>query len=264
MDNSEETIKYIKIFLLVVLFAALISLSFRIFLMFKNSSFRYATFNVLLTDSKNANLIHIDRNQNKMSIVYLPKSGSALSSRSRFSESLIIGIPVDGKISAQNVLPVAADGSFLAKNSLLALLFNSSGTKLDNLNSLDLIKIFLYTKQISQNDRSYVTIKKENLPQNYENFFDKQIFNEKESVQIINGADISGLGSRVAGVLKNAGYNVIATSNGKSSKSYIKSISPDSISTKRLQNFLNVPVIKSDGNSIADITVVLGEDISKK
>src|SRR3989338_5055451 len=97
--KSGSTLNYIKLFLIVVLFCALISLLYKSFLLVKNSSFKYGSFNLMLLD-KNAYVVHIENSDKKISILKIDNAGKLLSGKSRLTQSMILGIFLDSSITA--------------------------------------------------------------------------------------------------------------------------------------------------------------------
>ena len=91
---------------------------------------------------------------------------------------------------------------------------------------------------------------------------DSFIENERQTIKIINGTGVSGLGSRLARFITNMGGNVImvATENGKEKKSYISYIDKRTYTVKRLQKILGYEVVRNKDNTLSDVTIVIGED----
>lgn len=263
MDSRDkETIKYIKIFLIIVFVAAVISLAYRGVVLFKNSTFKYDTFNLLVL-TEDAYVAHVDKKEKQLLILKFPGFAKSLVGYNRLFQSLILGFPIDGSIQVKNNFRLAIDDNFMEDSTVLALLLNSRNFRFQNINSVDVIKIFLYTKQVDKQDRKMGA---GNVLQGSAMYglVDKSIFNEKKSVQIVNASKVDGLGAKVAAVLESAGYNVISTKTGENPKSAIKADDLNSVSVKRAHEIFGILPTRETAGSIADITIILGQDINKQ
>ena len=212
--------------------------------------------------------MHIDRNEKKLTVLKYPGRVTDLAHRNRISESMALGVPVDGSIYVKNNPNFSIEDDFMKEGMLFELLLRPLSFKFDNVNSFDVLKFYFYTKQIRAEDRKMIEIAKKDaevIPLSINNnLIDNVIFNEKLSVQVINATDINGFGAKAARVLKSLGYNVVSTATGEDKKSSIKTNDINSASVRRLEEIFNVPVGPAPSSSIADITIVLGEDVGKK
>ncbi len=271
MHDSSANLKYIKIFLLVFLVAAFFSISYKVLVLMIQSSFRYDSFNILIID-RDAHLIHLDRNLKKLSILTIPSGRRFFVNKSKIYDSLSLGIPLDGLVVARKSIDFSSiPEKFLSMEDAASLIFQNYNYTFDSVNTADILKILFYSKFISHNDKTFETI---NSFKNNESFAqgtyisdlfrENAIYDEKFSIQIINATEIDGLGSRVAVMLKNIGYNVISVDTVGSKKSEIETLNNNAVSAKRLTNFFNIPVTRSSPSDIADITLVLGKEIGQK
>ncbi len=268
MERPEQTLNYIKFFLLVIFFAAMVSIAYKITMSFKNSTFKYGSFNLLVL-THDAYLVHIDELQKKMSVFKINNGVGYLINKSRLYETLKIGIPVDGQVFVKNNSTFSVERNFLNEQELLSLLLMPANYKNDHLDNVDILKIYLLTKQISPADRNVNIVPnltdRPVIQQNTtSNISDPQIFNDNQSVQIINATGADGVGGALATALKNLGYNVVSVGTGDSKKSAILSDNPTSESVVRLKDYLDFPIFLKSSNSVADITIVLGSDLEKQ
>lgn len=252
MSNRHNLI-YIKLFLLAVLLAGLLSLSYKTFILARDSSFKYDTFNLLVI-KKEPVLFHIDTKNKKMVVRKFVHTDPKSLGRSRIEQTSFLGVLIDGTIvlESENKL-LSIESNFLSEKYAIGLITNKK-IKLDNINAFDVIKIYLYSRFISKNNRDYGQgISQEVFP-------DPSIFREKVSVQVVNASGINGLGSKIGTALRNVGYNVVSIKTEDKRKSQLLSSEDCSISCKRLENAFSLTSEKGTTN-IADITLILGLDI---
>lgn len=264
MRENSQNLSYIKVFLIVVAIAAIVSLSYRTFLMFKNSSFKYDTFNLLVI-SDHAYLAHIDRSEEKVVVLKFMSLPSNFPKQNKISQSLTIGAPVDGVISVGKNSGLDLDANFMNRAMTTRLLTNIARYRFEGVNDLDIVKIFLVVNHAQSGSRKALIVDKpsDTALERYD-LSDKQIFNQKISIQVTNSTEIDGLGSKVSTMLKNAGYNVVSTNNGTDKVSIIKSGDLNGESVRRLKEIFNTAVTPANNNSIADVVVVLGKDFAGK
>ncbi|KKQ29054.1 MAG: hypothetical protein US43_C0009G0001, partial [Candidatus Levybacteria bacterium GW2011_GWA1_37_16] len=91
---------------------------------------------------------------------------------------------------------------------------------------------------------------------------DTSIEKDHQTIRIINGTEVIGLGNRLARLITNMGGDVIivATSDSLIKKSSILYIDKKTYTVERLQKVLGYEVAKEENNAISDITIVIGED----
>jgi hypothetical protein len=264
MGESKGNLKYLKVFLLVLVLFACVSLLYRIILSFNSSSFRYDTYNVLLTEDK-SHLIRINRSKNKLSVISFPKVSNEARG-SRLIASLALGQPVDAGIVYKGKDSIDINNSFMTFGLMMNLLFGRNNFDFKNINVVDILKIYLFTAQMSKNDKNVFSLESfENGVLDIEGeeiFYDSEIFNEKKSVQVVNSTNIDGLGSKLSDILKSMGYNIIAIESGSDRVSAINTLLEQTVSVKRLKDLLGFPVINKKSD-ISDVTIILGADLVK-
>lgn len=266
-----QSIVYIKIFFLILFIAAFLSISYRAFLLIKNRAFKFETFNVLMQD-KDVRLISVNTQEKKMVIFKFMGAGNLFSDKSLFSTSTVLGVPIDGMISAKNSFEFNnLEKDFLETGRLFSMIFVPNKYSFRKINIFDLTKLFVISKFIPEQDRKTKTLnnlsadfrRNEEIDLELEGLFkDSEIFNKKISLEIINATDIDGLGSRVALILKNLGYNVISVSNGGGDKSKI--LIKDGVSSvERIEKIFGITAEKKETHGIADVVLILGKDMVK-
>ncbi len=264
VKKESHSLLYIKIFLLAVLIAAFASTSYKLFLLIKESSFKHDSFNLLI-EGKNSYLVHLEKREKKMSIIDFMRLGRIFNNKNRIEASLTVNIPIDGKISydAQNkeeLLPPAklVPGVFLS----------SERYKFENINQFDLLKFIFFSSLVRGADRVYLDINSGgdtgiSSQELFDSFGDREIINEKVSIEIINATDIDGLGAKISQILKNSGYNVIAISTGKGKKTAVITKKRGSATVKKLSNFFNTRAVEGERSGIADVSLIIGQDFAK-
>lgn len=92
---------------------------------------------------------------------------------------------------------------------------------------------------------------------------DPTISSENISIQIINASSISGAGERLGKVLTNMGANVVdvSTSHALQRKSEIQYYGERSYTNQQVEKYLAFSVSEVNEQPIADIVIILGEDI---
>lgn len=92
---------------------------------------------------------------------------------------------------------------------------------------------------------------------------DPTISSENISIQIINASNVSGAAERLGRVLTNMGANVVdvSTSHTPLEKSEIQYFGERSYTNEQIENYLDFPASEVKEQPIADIIILLGEDI---
>lgn len=245
------------VFIFVVLFFASVSIFFKIFFLVKDSSFDADhNFNLEVKDATNINLIS-----------FSPK------------DKTIFVLEVDPKVKTNNAgqfFKLAIDARVnlyddeFENNHIGRMLIKSSfsfSKKLENMTILDAFRLALFSRTVSGGS---LEVKKlsENLANGNDysliesGFKDKLIDKEQKTIEIINATDTFGLGSRLATLVTNIGGDVILVgTKEKTSKSKIIYAGQESYTVKRLSKYLNIKSEKTKKESVADVIIVIGEDI---
>lgn len=96
-------------------------------------------------------------------------------------------------------------------------------------------------------------------------FADSKIIEEKASIEVVNAADISGLGTSIGRFVTNMGGNVVAVSTSPKSvrRSSIAFFGEESYTVKRLTRYFGFEKKLLTKPGIADIVIELGTDVDK-
>ena len=254
--SKSEPAHYIKIFIIVVACAAFLSIAYKALILIKNSSFKHETYNLLLLD-QNAYLVHIDGASKTLITSKLKDSPKNFLDKSRIEQSAALGVLVDASIIGASSGFKIATSSFMDTGTAAGFIFSRGKFHFNNINEFDILKIFLLSKLIPADNRHEEKGILADLA-------DRKILNEKRSVDIINATGVNGFGSQMAIALRAVGYNVVELETGSEQKSIIRAADDNSDSAQRLKDALRIPFEKINEQGIADITIVLGQDVPKQ
>ncbi len=163
-------------------------------------------------------------------------------------------IPVDSKIDSKDEFTKEN----LSKN-LLLLSFKGQ------LNFLDSIKLSLFSASVKDNSFNETRISLSEDKSKIQSvltstFSDPAITEEKQSIEIINSADVPGLGNRLANYITNMGGNVILVTTGDiKDKSEIKYLDK-TYTLKKISRMLGFVSSKEDKKRLGDVTIIIGKD----
>lgn len=179
--------------------------------------------------------------------------------------SKLVAIPIDGFVSVSNQnkqKETKQDVDY----KMQSILLNYRDIKTD-LTIIDVFRIWFFSKTLSSNsvavkditDISNAMIKDKTLSTLFNDYTFSQ---EKNSIEIINAADISGLGNRVARALTNMGGNVISvsTSDKTTETSQILYFGDKTYTVEKLGKVLGLSTFKTEKQGISDVTIILGKD----
>lgn len=211
-------------------------------------------FTLTISNNKTIEALSVNPVSKKIAIFKFKKQMSS----SRVGQ--LLKIPIDGYIFSNE----------LDLEQRPNLLFNSALIKLTslktNLTIIDLFKLSISTKNISDSSVDNITIKNENnsnLDQLVENLVvDPLIENDHQTIRVVNATSASGLGGRLAKLITNMGGNVIlvVTEDNPKKKSAINFLSKKTYTVDRLQKILGYEIKKGLNDAMSDITIIIGED----
>ena len=169
-------------------------------------------------------------------------------------------IPIDGIIISQSP----------NRNNISSTLLKSAfsfGASLKNLTILDAFRLFLFCKTIPQNN-----IYERQLSSEFNDtqkstvislsLTDASVYQENQTIQVINAADVYGLGSRLATLITNIGGNVVlvSTSDETIQNSKIVYSGKESYTAKKISDYLGILTQQSDQRGVADVIITIGRD----
>lgn len=226
-------------------------------------------FFILVGDSKfdgvNSLSVLVSSQNLKQVVNFSPKnqSISILNVKDYKNQNLakVLEIPIDGSFSSLETLT--------NKNISLALskeIFNFKDQK--DLNFMDFLRLFLFTNTVKQSSINEKTISNQTNIQDLllissSLFVDPVILEEKQSIEIVNATDVSGLGNRLAALITNIGGNVILVTTGDLEDKSQVQFSVKNYTAQRISRILNFKLIEIKKKSIPDIVITIGKDSLK-
>ena len=262
MKKKSDNTSYIKLFILIVLFAAFISISYKAFLLVKNRSFRFSTYNIMLV-GRDAHLAGFNTQKKQTHVLVFNNDRERFSGNNILASSIIAGVPLDGIVISINGKNLTDSKThFPSLKQTLSLILEDEKYVFYNVNKFDLIKLYFVSKLTSWEDKSYVNVN--NIVQDFlrEKFYDSEIFNEKTSLEVVNSTGIDGLGARVGFMLANIGVNVISLKGGEEPKTQIIAKDHNLKTLERIERVFELKAQKSENTGIADIIINLGKDVN--
>lgn len=244
------------IFFIILLFFVSLSLVFKIVLVVRAGQFDGSKrFNLTISDNKNLEVMSLSRSTKSIAIFKLNKNIGS------YETGQFLKIPIDGFVLSKSLdLNQRTDSLFLKA------IFNYKKIQ-TNLTIIDLLKLLVFSKTIAPSAVSTKNISGDLISSERDKIVgllvsDELIEKDNQTIQIINGTDIGGLGNRLARLITNMGGDVVivATSNTHKKTSIITYIDQKTYTVKRLHKILGYPAVKQANNAISDITIIIGED----
>jgi hypothetical protein len=173
------------------------------------------------------------------------------------------GIAADVQLEVNNAVPLNQD----VTSTMWSSVQHYTSVQTDA-TIIDLIRLALLSRDIISNNKvireiSLQTNKPENSTLIARALNDPTISSESVSIQVINASNISGAGQRLSSILTNMGANVVevSTSHTPQAKSQIQYFGERSYTNEQVEQYLEFPVSELSRQPIADIVIILGEDI---
>lgn len=170
-------------------------------------------------------------------------------------------IPIDGFIEGS---PVNTNKDIEVLMSSIFFNYNNIKT---NLTIIDILRLFLASKTNHTNNISINSISLSTEDRAVDKLLEKLFKNEviekeNQTVEIINTTDATGLGGRLARLITNMGGNVIqvSTENNSQKNSVILYKGEKTYTVEKLSKVLGFKIGEMSRQSIADITIIVGED----
>lgn len=253
--KKEGNMKLAGLFVLLVLVLVIASIFFKTIFLIKDSKFDgNHKINVEFVANKKITVVSFSPSNKALSLLLIKNEID-----SNLSKSL--GIPIDGKITIKENLE---------KSNIFPILLKSSlpfGNSINDLTTIDLIRLALFSRTVPDTSIYEREISaKFNEAQKSTiislTFSDPTIYEENQTVEIINSANVFGLGGRLANLITHMGGNVVLVSSGDKEEKNSKIIYSGKLSytVKKLSNYLNYAIEKSDKKNIADVIIIIGTD----
>lgn len=172
---------------------------------------------------------------------------------------IALGVPVDTSLTSTEDI---SSFSTLAQKLIFSRnAFHSSMTIIDGVR----LFIFIHTADMSKaiSQETSTTAAPESQDTIFSKVFtDATMYREGESVAVVNGTGVSGVGAKIARLLSHIGANVISvtTADTVSPKSFVGYSGSSSYTLTRIAHILQLPETQLSQVGISDITVTLGMD----
>jgi hypothetical protein len=259
-NKNKTNLKLAGVFFLLVCGLIALSLLLKVFFVFKNSKF----------DGSNSFIVgFVGPSQTKL-VSFNPQSKtmSTIDIKTSLDRNMLVKtleVPVDG------ILKV--DKNVEDKNIATLLLQSASpfSNSLNGLTFIDAFRLSIFAKSVSEGsvyDRNFSADLNDAQKSTILtlSFTDPTVYQENQSIQIINASDISGAGGRLASLITNIGGNpiLVTTADNPQNASKIIYYKQKSYTVKKLSAYLGFPAEESDKKGIADVIIIIGKDkISK-
>lgn len=247
VSHPTKSIKLALFFGLLILFLIVSVLGIKfIFLLTKSKFDGKHEFLLQVISPRSTQIVGFNPDTSSITLAQLPSTRSARE----------LGIPVDATIFWEDV----SDPKELTKQMLL------HSTKVSTLTPMDIVKLFIFSHTVSDaaitKDIFSFPLDNKSLEMVNKIFVDKTIYQEGQTVEIINAADTLGLGNAAASVLGHVGVNVIsvATASQDHQASEIDYTGNKTYTVRRLMNLFHMPAVHTSSQQVSDIVIILGKD----
>lgn len=255
-EQAVNNTKIAIIFFIILLFFVSLSLVFKMVLVVRAGQFDGSKrFNLTISDNKNLELMSLAPAAKTITIFKLNRNIGS------YEAGQLLETPIDGFMLSSS-LDLSEKPDLLFLKSIL-----NAKTLQTNLTIIDLLKLLIFSKSIPAGSVNTKNISTDLTPSESDKIVsqlvsDELIEKDNQTIQIINGTDIGGLGNRLARLVTNMGGDVIIVATGNSPKktSSISYIDQKTYTVERLQKVLGYPVVRQGSDAISDITIIIGED----
>lgn len=261
---SHQSMRVAVVFILSVVFLMLISLTFKTVLLIKQSKY---------TDDYNFTIgiltpLNKDNTEKKGEVISFDPLKQKITKLS-FKEPIkkqeqlasITRVPIDSIVEHK-----AFDRSnHDIASSLKKLLFNF-GTLKTELTIIDAARLFLFAQTVPGQNLRNEEVSRFGSGVSLDSkaaslFTDSRITDEKVTIEIVNGTDVSGLGNKVARMILNIGGNIISvTTARKTVNTSTIQYSQKTYTFERLEKLFDFQAIQKKQTGISDIIITIGED----
>lgn len=253
--QSSSNTKFAFLFFIFITFIVLSSLIYKGITLVKESRFSNHRFTVGITNGKNYTFFSFSPKSRQISVLRI-KEGIGSTNLQK-----ILAVYADGHIALDLIKKDEGVASVLWKTLLN---FNRAKT---NLGVVDLIKLLIFTKTVSASDilarnisLAATTFEIDKLAVSL--LTDREVAKDNKTVEIINGTDVAGLGSFLARLLGNVGFNVVlvSTSDKEERVSAIYYSGKNTYSAEKLSKMFGFKTLQKEEGRIADIVILVGKD----
>lgn len=254
--KAESNIKLAFLFFAFIFSAVFVSFLIKGILIAKTSIYDGSgRFNLQVSNSKDSGIISFSKPSGTISILKIDGDSKDI------NLGQLLGIPIDGFLKSSS-LDLDLKVSYILSQSLLK--YRSFPET--NLTIFDILRLFLFSRSVSKDSVKTQSISPKLSVSKidkvlYRFFNDEVIEKDADTIEIINGTDVLGLGNRLARVITNMGGDVIVVKTAESTQdlSLISYTKKDN-TVRRLGKFLKFKSARREDKALADITIVIGKD----
>lgn len=273
-SQKNEPLAYVKIFIFIVFTVIAISTVIKIGSLYAKRNFVSTSFTFLVLE-KDAYIVRVDKETHTISVARITGVDDKFFHASRVAQQIYLGVPIEGSLIYKN-RPSDDDFSdtFFSFPHIVELLLRRDKISYHNINPVDVMTIYLAargaqekdTQTFSLQDFSPTVFLKNSMDKKMSDLFrDSAIFNEATSIEVDNTTSMTGLGSMVAGMLKNVGYNVVfVTSTQPVDHTEIINRGDQNTTIYKLSHIFNTSVISSTQSAQTEISIIIGKDFPYK
>jgi hypothetical protein len=255
-NKNESNLRLAGLFVLFVCGLIILSLVFKIFLIFKDSKFDGAhNFVVGFASLTQTKIVSFSPQNKSISIINIQ------SNLDKNALEKALEIPIDGVVNVDKEI---------ADKDIVSTLLKSStpfASSLNGLTFIDAFRLSIFAKSVQSGsvyDRSLAA----NLNDEQRatilalSFTDPAIYQENLGIQIVNASEVSGAGNRLANLITNIGGNPILVTTADTSQNISKVIyyKTKSYTTQRLSDYLGFTIEETDKKGISDVIIIIGTD----
>ncbi|HSW97937.1 MAG TPA: LytR C-terminal domain-containing protein [Candidatus Saccharimonadales bacterium] len=245
----------VAVFFILVFFAVVISLIVKTILLVTHSTFDNHHQFILEVKQQNSEeqIIAFSPITNGIAILHIKGIKNS-------QDMQTLQIPTD----AQLFLP--HNTADILSSMLFKMLFHCEYPTCQHLNSVDVLKLYMFTKHIRPNAIETASITLPVSPKDLKTtipslFIDDTLYHEALSISVINASGEVGLGNQVSQLLTNIGGNVLSVTSGDTQEmTTLQSVyGNDNYSIQRLQKILHLQSQKMQKSGISDIIITIGK-----
>lgn len=260
---QSSSLTYLLYFLFIVFAAVFIAGVWKLFIVYSENSYSTATYSMLVESESSSEVTVVNKDERTATTLQVEKlSGDFLPAK-----SLSLQIPLDAKIETEN--NIFPEDLFSFQKLFLHML-GMSGVKFIGMTVFDYVETVAAFSNVKPNDRHALELRIEDGIASVTQeeldaaFRDPTIIQEGLSLEIINATETDGLAGRAANALGPLGINIVSLSSAGPVKTSLIKTNTASKTSQKISRILQIPVVFEPPSSIADITIILGQDFEKK
>jgi hypothetical protein len=257
---------YLRIFVVLILVIIVFSLFQRLIILYNGSMFRDRTFTLVVIYDV-AYVIHADTDSQKVSIISVPKNDIEKYKLSWVRAGFSAGVPIDAIIYFNDTQKIRNLKNDILSIASLPLYLNSSNAHFVHTNQLDFIKLVVLVSAFDYKVEKYKVDSLMHLSKQdelREIFKDTKVLDEQTSVEIVNGSDVTGVGAKIADMLRLTGVSVVSVRSEESNIAKIIHRIPRNYTIDRLERIFPMTFEYKKEQEIADVTLYVDKEFVQR